>query len=510
MSSIANEWYRWFSMKASDIDEGEHVFFRNSVNDRKHGVTLTINNVLCFVSLDDAGTVVAMPLANIKEECGGTLCRAAYGITDSLPRVYGVGNNVLRDSSDSISRRVRKSLGRTVSTDPATWAISVCISLEQGSHIEVGAHHGIVFLVDDEYRVCTVKNYSIGSYALWQFFAYCGGIEHLRYVDNTALPDTERDAIIAFVRGGRSWSTLEHTSKSFCSAVRDGELQFHANNTNDSDENLQQKLAYLEFLVSSIVGQKNVREALLKMARNAYSAKIRIARGLPAQLPEDEPGMYYLFGGPYATGKKTAAVVLAKILHWAGCLSSDRITHAHASDLTRRLTETAPQKTLSPVESAAGGLLLISEPQAISAASVVCQKELLIEFEKHKHNTAFVIAGCTNEILQLYHSNAGFHRFHILEFDPQTLEDLSRIIELKLTEVHLVISQQINLNSILLAYSTQVAKSALNGRFSERVADQVRRNHSARISEEALLGNVSTEINENDFALDQSLLEGLL
>lgn len=102
MTAVANEWYRWFTLAASEVELGEHFFFRFAVTQR-HAVTLVENNVLCFVCPEDSGVS-----------------------QQSNKRTY---------NAHSIALRVRKALTQEVWVDSATWAVSICIALAQGPHI---------------------------------------------------------------------------------------------------------------------------------------------------------------------------------------------------------------------------------------------------------------------------------------------------------------------------------------------------------------------------------------
>lgn len=273
MTAVATELYRWFNMKASNVGEAEHVYFRHLWS-RNHGVTVLINRELCFVFPNPDGTIVAVQLTTAKDG-GGTMCRAAYGITDPLPRVHGVASRVLRDSPENITRRAVASLGQVVNTDDATWALSICIAAD-GAHFCAGGHHGVVFCVNDEYCVFTVRDKCIVRFPLWQFLSSCA-TNKLECV--AALKPGDRDAALAFcesaVGKGKNWSLVEYNERNFCGGVADGSIIASAASGGSLSAarlaavNRSEVLPIARFF-SNVLNHRSVAEALSRQEWNVW------------------------------------------------------------------------------------------------------------------------------------------------------------------------------------------------------------------------------------------------
>ncbi|XP_073152163.1 protein CfxQ homolog [Henckelia pumila] len=211
------------------------------------------------------------------------------------------------------------------------------------------------------------------------------------------------------------------------------------NNIHDDSDAKQAKMDALDEELSKIVGLRDLKQQLRKLAKGVLLDKKRRATGINLG-PRKKPHMAFL-GNP-GTGKTTVARILGKLLHSVGVLSSDTVIEVRRTDLVGEFIGHTGPKTRKKIEEAMGGILFIDEVYQLAPArsgssrvdfGVEALEEIMSVLEDG--DLVVIFAGYNEPMKQVFSSNEGFCRrvTHHFKFEDYSTQDLAELLTLKMT-----------------------------------------------------------------------------
>lgn len=220
-----------------------------------------------------------------------------------------------------------------------------------------------------------------------------------------------------------------------------------ANNESDADDSLrqeertekgddrpqpQQHLPQLE----DLTGLRHVKEKLMTYERIVMFNRMRSDMGLPTATSP----LHAMFLGSPGTGKTTVAKLMGKMLRRAGVLSKGHVVVKERATLLGQYYHSEAEKTLSAIEEAQGGILLIEEAYQLYQPNDPCDPgKFVIETlltalaDTSRRDWMLVLAGYAEEMKKMFEMNPGFKSripdSNVYVFDDFTEDELMEIAE---------------------------------------------------------------------------------
>lgn len=180
-----------------------------------------------------------------------------------------------------------------------------------------------------------------------------------------------------------------------------------------------------EALLEELVGLNNVKESIKKI--KAYT-----------KINKDNPeiNIHMCFNGNPGTGKTEVARILAQIFYENKILPTNKVIETDRAGLVSQYVGETPQKTLSVIKSAMGGVLFIDEAYSLipedfgSDFGHEAVATLIKAMEDYRGKFCVVLAGYKNEMEKMISSNPGFKsRIQFtLDFPNYSKEELESIL----------------------------------------------------------------------------------
>ncbi len=198
--------------------------------------------------------------------------------------------------------------------------------------------------------------------------------------------------------------------------------------------------ALLDELDAELVGLKSVKERVREIASLLLIQRLRERHGLAT----DRPTLHMSFTGRPGTGKTTAAMRIAKILHHLGYVRKGHLVVATRDDLVGQYVGHPAPKTKEVLKKAMGGVLFIDEayylyrPENERDYGQEAIEMLLTVMENNRDDLVVVLAGYKDRMDTFFHSNPGFHSrvANHLDFPDYSVNELMAISELMLDGQH--------------------------------------------------------------------------
>ena len=257
-------------------------------------------------------------------------------------------------------------------------------------------------------------------------------------------------------------------------------------------DNIYQKETVEEAL-ANIVGLAKVKEKVKEFEKYMLFKVKAEANGLKLA----STNMHMIFTGNPGTGKTTIARIMAKMLYDMGIIKENKLIEAERKDLVGEyIGQTAP-KTSEVIDKAMGGVLFIDE--AYSLASKVGNdygKEaiatLIKAMEDHKDDLVVIFAGYKDEMKEFMDMNAGIvsRIGYTFDFDDYSTDELLEIFHKKITKMGFEYEDKCDdeLKKLFKYFSKR--KSFGNGRFVDKVLQEVLLKHAIQQEDDSVLKEI--------------------
>lgn len=182
--------------------------------------------------------------------------------------------------------------------------------------------------------------------------------------------------------------------------------------------------------------------------------------------------LHMTFLGNPGTGKTVVARLLGQILHEAGVLKNNKFVECSRESLIGMYIGETAIKTRKAIDEAMGGVLFIDE--AYSLYQKGSEKdfgheaivELLKAMEDHRGEFCCIMAGYTNEMLELFNMNPGFKsrvQFFI-KFPDYSFDELAQIGKIMLKGMDYVMDEDALNLTVKIAYNKHNKPNFSNAR----------------------------------------------
>ena len=207
--------------------------------------------------------------------------------------------------------------------------------------------------------------------------------------------------------------------------------------THPTEINLHQILQDAEIepvikqLESELIGLAPVKARIREIAAFLVVSRARAAMGLEAS----SPSLHMCFTGNPGTGKTTAALRMAEILHRLGYVRKGHVVSVTRDDLVGQyIGHTAP-KTKEILKKAMGGVLFIDEayylyrPENERDYGQEAIEILLQVMENQRDDLVVILAGYKDRMYTFFQSNPGMNSriAHHIEFPDYAEDELAQI-----------------------------------------------------------------------------------
>ena len=195
-------------------------------------------------------------------------------------------------------------------------------------------------------------------------------------------------------------------------------------------EKIEDLLAELD----GYVGMDAIKEEVRSLINMVQVYKLRRENDLPTT----DMSLHMVFSGNPGTGKTTVARIMARIYHSLDILSKGQLVEVDRSGLVAGYVGQTALKTQKVIEKAMGGVLFIDEAYALNGKSEndfgqEAIDTILKAMEDHRDDLVVIVAGYTELMDRLIHSNPGlesrFNRF--LMFEDYTPEQMVAIFKMQ-------------------------------------------------------------------------------
>ena len=237
-------------------------------------------------------------------------------------------------------------------------------------------------------------------------------------------------------------------------------------------------------LLASLVGMSDLKEKICELERVVSFYE----RGNRSGLRMPPMNLNMVFTGNPGTGKTTVARIIGQILYNVGVVPTNRFVEVEAKDLTSTIVGGSSKLTEEKIDAATGGVLFIDEAYALlestAGAGVIAQ--LVKAMEDHKGELSVMFAGYEAEMRQFIDLNPGLasrigYTFH---FEDYGTDELEEIFERKMAGYGFALSEDARGQTRKIFQYFHNVERFGNGRFVDKVVQEVISKRSGRSSED--------------------------
>ncbi|MFD1737043.1 AAA family ATPase [Bacillus salitolerans] len=257
--------------------------------------------------------------------------------------------------------------------------------------------------------------------------------------------------------------------------------------------------------LSELIGLEHVKKEIKKIHHFVQIQQLRKEKGLTA-VPIQ---LHAIFTGNPGTGKTTIASIYAGILRECGLLKRGHLIVTSRADLVAGFVGQTAIKTRKKIREALGGVLFIDEAYSLvtggpSDFGKECIDTIVEQMTRHHENLVIVMAGYSNEMIELMRSNPGLKSrfkkfFHFPDYTPSDIVD---IIHFRVKEYDYKLTDEaiFYLNEYVAANNIEG-----NGRFAVNFTEELLQVQAERIMEQI-------EVDESEFSriIEEDIKKALL
>ena len=256
--------------------------------------------------------------------------------------------------------------------------------------------------------------------------------------------------------------------------------------------------------LDSLIGMKEVKDTIRKMARRVEMDKVRMERGLMD--PKNAANHIVLTGNP-GTGKTTVAQMLGKIFKTIGLLPTDKVVEKEAKNLKSSFMNDTAKEVDKACDEAMGGVLFIDEAYMLMKIDDAGQNDqtgeeavgaLMTRMVKDAGKFIVVMAGYRKEMDEFIdRANPGFRRRFktFIHIEDYSAAELVAIFKMQVKRSRMKLSEKAEQLLTKMVTDMVNAKSENFGNAGEmtNLLEKVKDLQSERLNEEAMDGTEHTD-----------------
>lgn len=240
-------------------------------------------------------------------------------------------------------------------------------------------------------------------------------------------------------------------------------------------------------MFDSVIGMENVKQSAYKFEKYAIFLKRAEMDGM--SLPNSN--MHMIFTGNPGTGKTMIARIIGQMLFDLGIIEENKVFEIEPKDLKSPYIGESAIKTSKIIDKAMGGVLFVDEAYAIGndSGGKEAIATLIKAMEDHKDKFVAIFAGYEKEMHEFLNINSGItsrigYTFH---FDDYSVDELTKMFDVKMKKAGFTYNEDIlnEVRELCITFSRR--KNFGNGRFIDKVIQNVIIKHSSRDIDDSTL-----------------------
>ena len=246
------------------------------------------------------------------------------------------------------------------------------------------------------------------------------------------------------------------------------------------------KYQTLDESLSGIVGLNGVKKKMKDLEK--YILFMNKSKAIGAKIPPTN--LHMIFNGNPGTGKTVMARIMARMLYDIGAIKENKLIEVERKDLVGSYVGQTAPKTADIINKAIGGVLFIDEAYTLTPT---CEKDygseaiatLIKAMEDLKDELVVIFAGYKDEMRHFVNANPGIASRigYTFDFDDYSTSELLEILKKKLSANNFTYSDDFLVGAEELIRVGEKRKNFGNGRFIDRLIQEVLMNHSVNAME---------------------------
>ncbi|MBR3314088.1 MAG: AAA family ATPase [Atopobiaceae bacterium] len=247
-------------------------------------------------------------------------------------------------------------------------------------------------------------------------------------------------------------------------------------------------------LLEPLVGMGDLKQKVRELERVVEFYE----QGRKAGLKLPDINLHMTFTGNPGTGKTTIARIIGKILYNVGAISTDKFIEVEATDLARWQPRAGQTSVDRYIRDAMGGVLFVDEAYAITyqghGQEIVAT--LVKAMEDHKGEIVVMFAGYRDQMREFIALNPGLASRigYTFDFEDYKPDELQEIFELKMDHAGFSLAEDAKKASRAVFKYFHSVKDFGNGRFVDKLVQEVIARHAANVTEETLTQIVAEDV----------------
>lgn len=239
-------------------------------------------------------------------------------------------------------------------------------------------------------------------------------------------------------------------------------------------------------LLEPLIGMDDLKQKVRELERVVSFYE----QGRKAGLRLPDINLHMVFTGNPGTGKTTIARIIGRILYNVGAVPTDKFIEVEATDLARWQSRTGQISVDHYIRDAMGGVLFVDEAYAITyqghGQEIVAS--LVKAMEDHRGEFVVMFAGYRDEMREFVGMNPGLASRigYTFDFEDYDTDELQEIFELKMGEAGFILSDGAKESSRAALKYFHSVKDFGNGRFVDKLVQEVIARHATNATAETL------------------------